>query len=232
MPQLTATEVKAAGPGKHHDGQGLHLRVTDTGSKSWVLRITVDGRRREIGLGSWPEVSLVDARKKALEHRAAIAEGRDPVAEKRRTTIPVFRDAAKAVHEANRPRWRSEQHAIKWWRSLENHVFDEIGDMRVDRITQTDVLRILTPIWTTRPEAARRTRQRIRRLVNGENSVSNRLPVRALQLHAITTTTVVIHLLNSHLPLVRKHCLHETHPTRTRLNRTSTAPPGKKPPLQ
>ncbi len=162
MPQLTATKVKAAGPGKHYDGQGLHLRVTDTGSRSWVLRITVDGRRREIGLGSWPEVSLVDARKKALEHRAAIADGRDPVAEKRRTTIPVFRDAAKAVHEANRPRWRSEQHAIRWWRSLENHVFDEIGDMRVDRITQTDVLRILTPIWTTRPEAARKTRQRIR----------------------------------------------------------------------
>ena len=165
MSNLTAAKVKTAGPGKYHDGQGLHLRVTASGSKSWFLRLTVNGRRRDIGLGGWPEVSLADARRKALEHRSAAADGRDPLAEKRRAVTPVFRDAAQAVYDANRPRWRSERHAANWWGSLEKHVFPEIGDIRVDRIAQSDVLRILTPIWTTRPEVARKTRQRIRTIL-------------------------------------------------------------------
>ena len=162
MPNLTAAQIKAAGPGKHGDGQGLYLRVTDTGSKSWVLRITVDARRRDIGLGSWPEVSLADARRKVAEYRFAVSDGRDPLADKRRADVPNFREAAKKVYEANRPRWRSDQHADRWWASLENHVFPVIGDMIVDRITQSDVLRCVEPIWTTRPEAARKVRQRIR----------------------------------------------------------------------
>ena len=162
MPNLTAAQVKAAGPGKHQDGQGLFLRVTGTGSKSWVLRITVDGRRRDIGLGGWPDVSLADARRKVFEHRAAFADGRDPLAERRRADTPTFREAAQRVYDANRPRWRSGQHAERWWASMENHVFPVIGDMRVDRIAQSDVLRCVEPIWTTRPEAARKVRQRIR----------------------------------------------------------------------
>ena len=165
MGLLTAARVKTAGPGKYHDGQGLHLRVTNGGSKSWFLRLTVDGRRRDMGLGGWPEVSLVDARRKALEHRTAVVDGRDPVADNRRREAPDFREAAQAVFDTNRPRWRSERHATNWWASLENHVFKEIGDMRVDRITQSDVLRVLTPIWTTRPEVARKTRQRIRTIL-------------------------------------------------------------------
>jgi len=139
--------------------------VTDSGSKSWFLRITVDGRRRDIGLGGWPDVSLADARRKALEHRSAVADGRDPVANKRQVVTPAFRDAAQAVYDANRPRWRSERHAANWWGSLEKHVFPVIGDTRVDRITQSDVLRVLTPIWTTQPEVARKTRQRIRTIL-------------------------------------------------------------------
>lgn len=109
--------------------------MTETGSKSWLLRITGDGRRWEIGLGGWPEVSLADARRKALEHRAAVADGRDPLSEKRRAAVPTFREAAKPVYDANGPRWRSEPHATRWWESLENHVFPVIGDMAVDRIT-------------------------------------------------------------------------------------------------
>ena len=162
---LTAAEVKNAGPGKHQDGQGLFLRVYESGAKCWVLRLTVDRRRREIGLGGWPEVSLADARRKTLEHRAAVAGGRDILAEKRRARVPTFREAAKSVHEAHRPRWRSDRHAANWWASLEKHAFPEIGDMRVDRINQSDVLRVLTPIWTTRPEVARKTRQRIRTIL-------------------------------------------------------------------
>ena len=123
MGHLTAAKVKSAGPGKYHDGQGLHLRVTNTESKSWFLRLTVDGRRRDMGLGGYPEVSLVDARRRALEHRTAAADGRDPVADNRRGEAPVFRDVAQEVLEANRPRWRGERQASLWWRSMENHAF-------------------------------------------------------------------------------------------------------------
>ncbi len=115
MPLLTAAKVKTAGPRKHQDGQGLYLRVYESGSRCWVLRLTVDGRRRENNLGGWPNVSLADARKKALEHRAAVAVGRDPLSEKRRADVPTFREAAKPVYDANRPRWKSEAHAARWW---------------------------------------------------------------------------------------------------------------------
>jgi len=110
-------------------------------------------------------VSLADARRKTLEHRAAVAGGRDILAEKRQARVPTFLEAAKSVHETHRPRWRSDRHAVNWWASLEKHAFPEIGDMRVDRITQSDVFRVLTPIWTTRPEVARKTRQRIRTIL-------------------------------------------------------------------
>ena len=162
MSLLTAVEVKNAGVGKHHDGRGLFLRVYRSGSRCWVLRLTVDGRRREIGLGGWPAVGLADARRKAYEHRAAAADGRDPLADKRRADVPTFREAARIVWEANRARWRNERTASLWWASLENHAFAIIGDMAVDRITQSDVLGCVEPIWTTRTETARKVRQRIR----------------------------------------------------------------------
>ena len=162
MAKLTAAEVKNAGPGKHQDGSGLYLRVTAKGSKSWTLRITVDGKRRDIGLGSWPEVSLADARRKTAEHRSAVAEGRDPLADKRRGETPTFRQAAQASYEMNLPRWRNERHAKAWWQTLETYAMPTLGDMAVDRIHQSDVLGCLTPIWATKPETARRVRQRIR----------------------------------------------------------------------
>ena len=80
---LSATRVKAlSAPGRYSDGRGLHLFISKAGRKSWVLRITVDGRRRDIGLGGYPSVSLARAREKAADHMTAVAEGRDPVAEK------------------------------------------------------------------------------------------------------------------------------------------------------
>ena len=160
---LTAQQTKhLAKIGRHHDGRGLYLNITATGSRSWVQRITVDGRRRDIGLGPFPAVTLAKARRKAEANRAAVADGRDPLAEKRRAATPTFREAAHAVHEANLPRWRSAQHATSWMQTLERHAMPTLGAMRLDRIRRADVLAVLTPIWTTRPETARRVRQRIR----------------------------------------------------------------------
>ncbi len=160
---LSAARVKALKePGRYSDGGGLHLFISKAGRKSWVLRITVDGRRRDIGLGGYPSVSLALAREKTVENRAAIAEGRDPVAEKHSPAMPTFRQAAQAVHKANKPRWRNGKHTASWLQTLERHAMPRLGNTTLDRIERSHVLAVLKPIWTTRPETARRVRQRMR----------------------------------------------------------------------
>ncbi len=160
---LSATKVKALRePGRYSDGGGLHLFISKAGRKSWVLRITVDVRRRDIGLGGYPSVSLARAREKAADYRNAFAYGRDPVAEKHAPAMPTFKEAAYAVHEANKPRWRNPRHMAGWIQTLERHATPVLGNTPLDRIDRGDVLRVLTPIWTSRPETARRVRQRMR----------------------------------------------------------------------
>ena len=161
--KLSATRVKAlSDPGCYSDCEGLHLFIGKNGRKSWVQRITVDGRRRDIGLGGFPTVSLAQARKRASDNREAIGNGRDPVAEKRRPSIPTFSETAYAVHEANKHRWRNGSHTSAWVQTLQRHALPKIGNKHIDKIGRTDVLNILTPIWSTRPETARRVRQRMR----------------------------------------------------------------------
>ena len=161
--KLSATRVKALRvPGRYSDGDGLYLFIKKSGRKSWVQRITIDGRRRDIGLGAFPTVLLAQARKRASETREAIGNGRDPVADKRRPAMPTFSQAAYAVHEANKPRWRNGSHTSAWIQTLERHAFPKIGKKHIDSISRTDVLAVLTPIWSTRPETARRVRQRMR----------------------------------------------------------------------
>ena len=102
--KLSATRVKALrNPGRYSDGEGLHLFIGKNSRKSWVQRITAGGRRRDIGLGGFPTVSLAQARKRAPDNREAIGNGRDPVAGKRRPSTPTFSETAYAVHEANIP---------------------------------------------------------------------------------------------------------------------------------
>ncbi len=161
--KFSATEVKALSePGRHTDGDGLHLFISKSGGKSWVQRITIDGKRRDIGLGGYPSVSLAQARKRASYNREAVGNGRDPVAEKHRPAMPTFRETAYAVHEANKPRWRNGSHTSGWIQTLERHAFPKIGNKPVDTISRSDLLAVLTPIWSTRPETARRVRQRMR----------------------------------------------------------------------
>ena len=161
--KLSATRVRALrNPGRYSDGDGLHLFIHKNGRRSWVHRITVDGRRRDIGLGGYPTVSLAQARKRATDNREAISSGRDPVAEKHRPAMPTFSEAAYNVHEANKPRWRNGSHTSAWIQTLERHAFPKIGNQKIDTVSRTDVLSVLAPIWSTRPETARRVRQRMR----------------------------------------------------------------------
>ena len=161
--KLSATRVKALRePGRYSDGNGLHLFISKKGGKSWVQRITIDGRRRDIGVGGYPTVSLAQARERADDNRESIGNGKDPVAEKRKPAFPTFSEAARAVHEANKPRWRNGSHIRAWIQTLERHAFPKIGDKPIDTIARSDVLAVLTPIWSIRPETARRVRQRMR----------------------------------------------------------------------
>ena len=152
MARLSAARVKAIKkPGMHGDGNGLYLRVTGSGSRSWMQRIVIHGRRRDLGLGGYPAIGLAEARALALANKALVTAGCDPLAERHKANVPTFREAAKKVYEANLPRWRSGKHTVNWWGSLERHAFPIIGDVKVDRIRRSDVLAVLEPIWAVRP---------------------------------------------------------------------------------
>lgn len=163
MARLTAMSVRSAmKPGRYGDGEGLYLKVGVGGSKSWVLRVQKAGRRRDIGIGSAHKVALGDARKRASKMRAEMEAGLDPVAERRKARgVPTFRQAAASVFEQNRKTWRNGQHQWQWMRTLEMFAFPAIGDLQVSDVTGPQVRDLLADIWLTKPETARRVRQRI-----------------------------------------------------------------------
>lgn len=162
MSRLTAAKIKSLSqPGKYGDGNGLYLRVALGGSKSWIQRVTIAGKRRDIGLGGFPTVSLARARQLTADNRSSIAEGRNPLVEKRKSEVPTFREAAEQVLYLRTPTWRSPKTANQWRRSLEKHAFPILGRLPVNEVTSGHVLQVLTPIWTSNPEVARKTRQRI-----------------------------------------------------------------------
>ena len=168
MGKLTAAFVRSvAKAGRCGDGDTLFLRVTPTGTRSWIQRLTIDGRRHDVGLGAFPVVSLEKARRRAFENRVAIADGRNPLAEKRRAKVPTFAEAAERTLEATRARWRTGGKTEKIWRQvLTQRALPAFGDLPVDSITREDVLRIVAPIWSSKPEVARRLRQFVRSILS------------------------------------------------------------------
>ena len=189
MATLTAAKIKnISDPGMYGDGGTLYLRVAPGGSKSWIQRLTIEGKRCDIGLGGYPLTSLAEARDKAFENRKAARGGGDPLAEKRKARMPTFREAAQNTFDANRPRWRSEKVAAKWWQAMEKHAFPNLGNKRVDRIGRDDVLRVLTPLWTSRPEQARKLRQSIRSTLSWA------------QAHGLVETNMAGEAINGALP--------------------------------
>ncbi len=161
--RLTAAQVRTlTAAGFYADGNGLYLKVDGNGAKRWVQRIVINGKRRDIGLGSATLTSLAEARVKALEHRKSARAGGDPIAAKRLLeAVFTFKEAAEHVHELNKPTWRNDKHGKQWIKTLEEYAFPFIGAKKVSTITASDVLTALTPIWNSRPETARRVKQRI-----------------------------------------------------------------------
>ena len=163
MGKITVAKVKALSePGMYRADPTLYLKISRGKTKSWIQRLTVNGRRRDVGLGGFPLVTLAEARAKAFDNRRCARGGGDPLAEKRKAKVPTFREAALTVFEASKPGWRNECHIKNWLLILDRHAMPHIGDMPVDLIDREAVLRILTPLWGTKMETARRVRQRVR----------------------------------------------------------------------
>ncbi|WP_373283061.1 tyrosine-type recombinase/integrase [Cribrihabitans marinus] len=149
-------------PGKYFDGQGLMLRVAKNGAKQWVQRITIRGKRCEIGLGSPPAVSLAAARKQALENRGKAMLGGDPLADKRKAREGMtFSDAVDKCLSAKLSEFRNEKHRKQWRSTLDTYAAPVLGQKLVSEIMVQDVLRVLDPIWMEKTETASRLRGRI-----------------------------------------------------------------------
>lgn len=166
MAKMTAVSVKAAmtTPGTHQDGHGLFLKVTKTGSASWILRIQRDGKRRDIGIGSAKLITLAVAREKAADLRRAVkVERRDVLAERRDAASAqvTFREAAIQYHTENKGGWKSKIYARQWMAGLETYAFPRLGKETTGAITAADIIATLNPIWQTIPETARQVRNRI-----------------------------------------------------------------------
>jgi integrase len=168
MAKLNSTRVKFAKQGRHADGQGLYLLVSSTGAKSWVLRVQVRGRRRDIGLGSTAELTLEEARDRARELRKIAKSGRDPIAERDRAkvTIPTFESAADVCHKEGPPSRWSTRHAAAFSASLKQHAMPKLGRLLVDSVDENAIVGVLAPLWHEKPAAARKLRQRIRTVLD------------------------------------------------------------------
>lgn len=162
---LTAAFVRTvSATGKYHDGGGvgLLLRVEPTGSKRWVQRLTIGHRRREIGLGSPPVVTLAMAREAALTNARKVRNGIDPIEERRRQRETLtFAQAAERFLAAKLAEFSNAKHRAQWRSTLDRYAAPVIGSLAVEQITTQDVLRVLQPIWQDRTETASRLRGRI-----------------------------------------------------------------------
>lgn len=165
---LTVAFVKSVKPAetvrRYSDGYGLMLVVKPTGGKSWIQRVVVHGRRRDIGLGSLDRVTLAQARKLAFENRNVAREGGDPTMHEEDRVIPTFAEAAEAVISMHSENWRDGGKTEARWRAtLERYVFPRLGRRAVSDVTTADVLAVLTHegFWSTKRETARKVKQRI-----------------------------------------------------------------------
>ena len=164
--KLTARKVETAKPGKYSDGGNLYLIVSETGARKWVLRFTWRGRAKEMGLGSAASVPLADAREKAASARRNIAQGLNPIDERKRDGgIPSFGEMADDVRETLSAGFRNEKHKAQWKSTLETYAAP-LRAKPVDTIATDDVLAVLKPIWTTKAETASRVRGRIEKVLD------------------------------------------------------------------
>ena len=182
---LTALEVsKLSAEGAHTVGgvPGLQLKV-DGGSRAWVLRVVVDGRRRRMGLGAYPALSLADARERARAAHAQVDQGVDPILERKAAAKHKHQVDAKALKfskacelfiAAREAEWKNSKHRDQWENTLATYAVPVLGAMPVAAIETTHVMQVLDPIWRTKTETATRVRGRIEQILDWATVRGNR----------------------------------------------------------
>jgi integrase len=166
-------------PGLYADGAGLYLRISRGGSKAWAFRFMLNGKSREMGFGSLQKVSLAAARKKAIDGRLMLSEGRDPLEHRREkeerqaaaeklaaASSMTFDDCAEAYIRAHEAGWRNEKHRQQWRNTLATYVSPVFGKVPVQHIDVALVMKVIEPIWSGKTETARRLRSRIEAILD------------------------------------------------------------------
>jgi len=176
--ELGALEVsQQKKPGLHFVGgvAGLALQITSTGARSWILRVMVGGKRRDMGLGGYPDVTLAGAKEKAREKREQIDNGVDPIEVRRAkksalaaamAALITFSEAAKAYIAVKESEWKNAKHGDQWRNTLATYAEPVIGNVFVRDIDQSHILRVLEPIWMEKTETAKRLRGRIEKVLD------------------------------------------------------------------
>ncbi|MBK9520351.1 MAG: integrase arm-type DNA-binding domain-containing protein [Rhodocyclaceae bacterium] len=176
--ELGALEVnRLIEPGLYAVGgvAGLALLVAPSGTRSWILRVMVGGKRRDMGLGGFPSVTLAGAKEAARAARAKIDQGIDPINDRKalksamqatRASSITFTDAAKAYIASKEVEWTNSKHGDQWRNTLAKYVEPMIGGIFVSELDQSHIVRVLEPIWLTKMETATRVRGRIEKVLD------------------------------------------------------------------
>lgn len=170
MGNLTALKVKNAKPGRYGDGENLYLQVEPSLAKKWLLRFRLHGKDREMGLGSASVVSLSEARERAATARRMIANGIDPIDDRRKSgRVPTFGAFAEEVIAAREQGFRNPKHRQQWRNTLRTYAVS-IWDKPVNAVTTDHIQSILAPIWLTKAETASRVRGRLQKILDAAKS--------------------------------------------------------------
>ncbi|PHP64571.1 integrase [Zhengella mangrovi] len=162
---LNPMKAKNLAAGKYADGQGLWLVKRSKGAGKWILRIVVGGKRREMGLGPWPDVAVAEARERASESRRKLRDGIDPIGEReaanRKTKRLTVAEAISSCFKARQAELKGDGKAGRWMSPLSTHVIPNIGKMAVEDIDQHVLKQVLEPVWHDKPDSARKAMNRI-----------------------------------------------------------------------
>ena len=164
---LTSAFLKSAPAGKHIDGSGLWFIKRPDGGAQWMLRVSLGGKRREMGLGGFPDVSLKEARELAADYRKMARQGIDPIkkrSQKRREALRPQSNLiaiAEAAFEAKKAELKNDGINARWYSPLQLHVLPKLGNLSVEEITQQDIAQTLKPIWETKAETAKKAINRL-----------------------------------------------------------------------
>ncbi len=162
-------------PGLYHDGGGLYFQISASGTKSWLFRYRLHGRVRDMGLGSFQDFSLAEARERARAQRQLVADKIDPIdvrdarsqeAAALKAHEITFEECAREYHQKESPQWKNAKHRAQWINTLRDYAFEKLGRRKIHTIGKTEVLAVLEPIWRVKPETASRVRQRMRAVLD------------------------------------------------------------------